>query len=542
MANTTPKLSPEAQVIEAMFFIQSKTGERVPFILNEDQRLYDQRRTNKDIIPKARQRGISSLGIAYQVVDCLGREGTRAVLISHEARATQRLLDRAAYYIRNLRGCSAELGRHSRNEFYFPKTESTLYIGTAGARAFGRGDTITHLHISEYAWWESDALKQVAGLFQAVPLNGTIRIESTGNGRNNDFYYIVENASQLGYTVHFIPWWNNEEYRLPPPADGWTPEGYENYFQDLKTRYNLDEEQLYWYWIKLLEFRTDLRYLQQEYPSCLEECFQSTGGAVFVDLSVTKSTYWSKREERIEGVRAPVLTYYHTEHPKKGYTYVVGADPSGGTGNDEAAIQVLCLNTLEQVLETGSNLIDPVVFGHHLAALSRRYNEAWLVCESNNHGIATLSVLKKEYPTHRLYKRNLPTKTGTVKYGFPTTKETKQELIGAIKQLLELGLTLYGERTLKEMLRFEEDPETGELSAPEDGLVIALGLAAIGYFKYLRFGTQPIHPYPRQHLEQEARRKDYGATNMMYYTFEDMMERLKPKHPTRILPNMLSNN
>jgi hypothetical protein len=38
-----------------------------------------------------------------------------------------------------------------------------FYIGTAGARKFGRGDTITDLHCSEVAFWEN-AKELTAGL------------------------------------------------------------------------------------------------------------------------------------------------------------------------------------------------------------------------------------------------------------------------------------------------------------------------------------------------------------------------------------------
>ena len=118
-------ISPEGQVIEAMFKIQNKDGMQVPYTLNPSQRAYDEQRTKRDIIAKARQKGFSSYGVALQVVKCLGIPGTRAVLMSHEAGATQRLLDKAQYYIKYLNGPQPELGRHSRNELYFPKTEST---------------------------------------------------------------------------------------------------------------------------------------------------------------------------------------------------------------------------------------------------------------------------------------------------------------------------------------------------------------------------------------------------------------------------------
>ena len=510
------ELTPEAQVIENMFHIQSKTGKKVPFLLNPSQTEYDKKRTIRDLIPKARQKGFSSLGIAYQSVDCLGKEGTRAVLISHEAKATQRLLDKARFYFQYIEGPQPELGRHSRNEFYFPKTESTFYIGTAGAKAFGRGDTITHLHISEYAWWESDGLKQIASLFQAVPKGGTIRIESTGNGKNNDFFYMCTNPELLGYQVNFRSWHEDPEYTMPLPEAGWNPEGFEHYFEDMKLRYQLDEDQLYWYYLKLLEFRLDLNMMQQEYPSCLEECFQATGGAIFPVAEHIKTTKWTWKLEN------QVRIEYHEDHPRQDRTYCIGADPSGGTGNDDAGMQIFCLETFEQVLEFGSNNIDPVDFGHTLASYGGKYNEAYIICEGNHHGIATHSILKKEYTPVKIYKRLIPHGRGKIKYGFMTTKNTKAELVGAIKECIELGLSLYGPRTVKQMQMFEEDPETGVMGGKEDDLVIALGLVCVGLLKYQRFAidlTPPPKPEPVE---------TYEGVNLMVYTFEDLFDK-KPK-------------
>ena len=533
MAKTTVKfkkvqeeeglLTPEAQVIEALFSIANKKGEKVPFRLNASQKAYDSQRTNKDIIAKARQKGFSSLGIAYQTVDCLGKEGTRAVLISHEAKATQRLLDKARYYLQYIKGPAPQLGRHSRNEFYFPKTESTFYIGTAGAKAFGRGDTITHLHISEYAWWESDALKQVAGLFQAVPKDGTIRIESTGNGRVNDFYYMCEHAEQLGYNLFFRAWWQDDEYQLTPKHK-WEPEGFENYFQDMKLDYNLTEEQLYWYWVKLLEFRLDLRMMQQEYPSKLDECFQATGGSVFPETTRVKSSYWKwsiKHNHRMD---------YLSNHPQEQRTYVLGADPSGGTGHDNAACQILCLETLEQVLEFASSQVDPVDFGHLLVELGLEYNTAFIICEANHHGIATHSILLKNYPLMKKYKRKLPMRSGKPIYGYITTQNTKPALVGAIYECEELGLALYSKELISEMKTFEETPE-GKLEGPKDDRVIALGLACVGYLKYqhLKFDIRPKVVIPKPDPNR----------NYMYYTFEEIFKDLDRKPQESILPRMI---
>lgn len=519
-------MSKEAQAIEALFHILDKEGHQVPFILNESQSAYDSVKTNRDLIPKARQKGFSSLGVAYQVIKCLGVPGTRAVLISHEAGATQRLLDRAQFYLKHINGPAPVLGRNSRNELYFPKTESTYYIGTAGARAFGRGDTITDLHISEYAWWENTGLRHVAGLMQAVPQSGSVRFESTGNGISNDFYYMVSNSEKLGYEVFFRSWHADAEYQRAVPERGWTPEGFENYFQNMKLKYQLTEEQLYWYWLKLLEFRLDLKMMQQEYPSELEECFQATGGAVFSGVTLTPSQEWDW--SLYEGHRIESLS----SHPKRDHTYVLGADPSGGTGNDEASAQILCLDTLEQVLEFGDKNIDPVDFGYFLTLLGKKYNEAFIICEANNHGIATHSILKKEYSRIKLYKEFL-SKAGKIKYGILTTENSKHALIGKIKECQEMGLTLYGKGTCDEMQAFHEDPSSGKMGAPSDNRVIALGMACVGVFKYLR---------TRKDLSPRAEKPKYIPGSGMSMTFEQIFGGLEDRRRKGlgIFPNMLN--
>jgi hypothetical protein len=541
------ELTLEAQAIERTFWILPKKGPRLRFKLNPSQKAYDLIRGPRDIITKARQKGFSSLGIAYQTIDCLGKEGTRAVLISHEAKSTQRLLDRARFYLNYMSidyevkdyetgevlgtqdvPLHVDLGRHSRQEFYFPQTESTFYIGTAGSRAFGRGDTVTHLHISEYAWWETDALKQVSGLFQSVPLDGTIRIESTGNGKYNDFYYMVVNAKELGYQVFFRGWWQDPEYQLQPTGD-WAPQGFEEYFQDIQSKYNLTPQQLYWYWRKLLEFRLNLTLMQQEYPSSIEECFQASGSSVFPEVEGYPNSNWKWKRESKYNYRVD----YDEAHPKEGMTYVLGADAAGGTGNDEAAIQILSLETFEQVYEFGSNRCDPVEFGRFTVDLANRYNQCYVVHESNNHGITVDSILRESYRTDRLYLRKLPTRRTRAEYGYYTGETTKKALAGVLLQAFDLGLILYGESTLDEIYEFEEDSH-GRMGGPQDGKVIGLALACVGYFKWVNLIRVVQAPKPKPVI-------DYENCSFLYDPYEWMMEAASAaKGRTKAFPDMLN--
>jgi hypothetical protein len=516
-------VTPQALAIEKLFYIQDKEGHKVPFTLNESQKAFDQVRLSrsKNIITKARQKGFSAFVLALFAIDCMGCEGTKAVVISHEGDATQRLLNRVHYYLKHMNGPKPILGRHSRNELYFPKTESTFYIGTAGSRAFGRGDTITHLHISEYAWWEGEALRHVAGLWQAVPKTGKIYIESTGNGRANDFYEMYQNYQALGFNLFFRSWWEDLEYSLPLP-DGWhlgmpwVEHRYIPLMQDLQRKIpNLKNEQLYWYYTKLLEFRGNINTMRQEYPSTTEECFQATGGSIFPEVHLTQSEGWK------QGFLMDLYCSYLEGHPKRDLHYVLGSDPSGGTGNDDAVVEVFCVETMEQVFEYVDNRTNPVRLGHIISEVGKRYNEAYCIVEANNHGISTLAVLKELYSHMSIFKRSMPTQK-EIKYGWQTSDITKPKMTGLFNELLEEGITIYSKR-LQQALEGFEEYQDGKMAGKEDHLVIASCLAGVGLRKQEMFRhTKPsIIINPREEWLRSANQKFQGST------FEEIMSKRK---------------
>lgn len=516
------ELTPQSKAIETLFHIQDKEGRKVPFKLNPSQRAFDQIRLKgrKNIITKARQKGFSAFVLALFAIDCLGKEGTRAVVISHEGEATQRLLARVHYYIRHMNGPKPVPGRTSRNELYFPKTESSFYIGTAGARAFGRGDTITHLHISEYAWWEGDATRHVAGLWQAVPKTGQIYVESTGNGRANDFFEMYRHHKRLGFNLFFRSWWEDNEYSLPAPEDWaiktpWVEPAFMKGMLELHEQVpQLTNDQLYWYYLKLMEFRGNWNMMRQEYPTRVEECFQATGGSIFPDVESHERQEWTM------GRKFQRFCNWLEGHPKQGWHYVLGADPSGGTGNDAAVIEVFCVETLEQVFEFGDNHTNPVQFAWLIHDIGKYYNEAYLVVEANNHGISTLAVLKESYPRTQIFKRSVTAKS--IKYGWQTTNITKPQIAGLTNEMLEEGLVIHSTTLRDAMLSFEEDVE-GKMEGKEDHYVIACMLACLGLRK------KEVIRTTRPDLIIVKPKTDLDKVDYTQSSFEDIMSRIRPQ-------------
>lgn len=518
-------MSKEREAIEALFFIQNKEGVKVPFKFTHAQAFLDTEDNPNSrariIVAKARQKGFTSSIAGKFGVRCMGKEGTHAAIVSHESNSTQRILDRIDYYLKTMEGPKPIFGRHSRMEMYFEKTASSLYIGTAGSKAFGRGDTITDLHCSEYAWWE-DPVKHSAGLFQAVPYTGRIYIESTGNGRNNDFYYIWEHADEMGYKRLFYPWYADQEYslELPKGKSSWKPDTprHNPYMLEIRNKFKLSDSQMQWYETKLRELREDLALMQQEYPCEAEECFQATGGAVFGDIELAFNPMW--QNANFEGYYVSKLI----DHPKKGFTYVIGGDPSGGTGHDDAAFNIFCAETLEQVFEFFNNRANPIVFGELLCKAGKAYNNAFIVPEANNHGAAVVPYLKENYPKSKIFKRSYGTKTAQPIYGWQNTQNTKHAIVGAVQEMLP-ELTLYGIQTVKEMKAFEEDVE-GRMRAKSDNLVIATCLTVLGLQKYSYLREQYLMPPPQKEIKK--------ITNYLTYTFEDVIARIDKRRKNNI--------
>lgn len=74
----------------------------------------------------------SSSILADMFIDCITMPHAQCAVVSHETRATQRLLDRVQFYYDTMPPPKPSLGAESRTEKTFPDLHSSIYIGTAG--------------------------------------------------------------------------------------------------------------------------------------------------------------------------------------------------------------------------------------------------------------------------------------------------------------------------------------------------------------------------------------------------------------------------
>ena len=190
--------------IEDYFYIVNKSGESVPFILNEIQNKYLAIGTQRDAILKARQQGFSSLILAIFTADFLIKNNSRSVIVADTSDNASELLDRVKFYIQSYeekKKIKVPLKYNSKYELFNTLCNSRYTIGTADNSDFWRSKTLTNLHLSEFAFYRN-AEKIMAGALQAVVPEGKVIIETTANGFN--YFKEFWTDSELGETG-FVP-------------------------------------------------------------------------------------------------------------------------------------------------------------------------------------------------------------------------------------------------------------------------------------------------------------------------------------------------
>jgi hypothetical protein len=278
--------------------IRSKSGVIYPFALNKAQiyihkTVEEQRaRTGKVrvIILKGRQQGCSTYTEGRFYWRVTHAFGMRAFILTHEEEATGNLFEMAKRYHENCPEIVRPTIKASNaKELIFDALDSGYKLGTAGNKSVGRSSTIQFLHASEAAFYKH-ASEHAKGIMQTVPNEpGTeIFIESTANGVGNWFHqqWQLAESGISDYIPIFVPWFWQDEYRIKPKEDFVLTEEEE----ELKELYYLDEEQLAWRRLKIIELSVNgidgVKSFKQEYPCNSTEAFILSGEDSYIKPEV----------------------------------------------------------------------------------------------------------------------------------------------------------------------------------------------------------------------------------------------------------------
>lgn len=453
-----------------MLRVRNKKRGLVHLVPNRAQGEFARTCTNRNIVLKARQMGITTYIAARFFVQTITRPGTMTVQVAHDQESAEEIFKIVHRFWENLpsamkRGALTR-SRANVRQMVFPRLDSEYRVATAADVNAGRGLTIHNLHCSEVARWLRDPAEALASLRAAVPADGDIVLESTPNGAGGVFYEEWQHANETGYTRHFFPWWYDDEYRGKVGTEKirlLNPEE-----EELIQRAGLSDEQIAWRRTNRAQLR---KLAAQEYAEDPVSCFLASGECVFELEAIDRALAAAAGSLTVrENGRLKVWL-----QPRGERQYIIGVDPAGGgTEGDYACAEVIDRQTAMQCAELHGHY-SPRELAMKLIELGRTYNDALLVIERNNHGYGVLANLRAAG-----YEKIF---CAGGQDGWLTSAVTKPAMIENLAAILAVKPELFqSERLLAECRTFirRTDGGSGSNSGSHDDCVMAMAIALAG--------------------------------------------------------------
>jgi hypothetical protein len=369
-------------------------------------------------ILKPRQIGSSTIIVAYLfALAYQSKEPITFAILSYKLSSSKHLLNIAKIMYNFLPSpLKKDLAVNNSTELAFTNGGRILAVASTqkgGLRSF----TASKIMISEYAFAEQpEELKATA---IAALNNGQLILESTANYYNDCFHKEITRCmlGEAHYQYLFFRWCDHQEYRIEEGQ-----ETISNTLTDeekaLMELYDIDLAQLAWRREKISKLGWE-KFIR-EYPISIEEAYRISGSTYFriddfKDLDVVT----------IDGGEWTTLS-----KPVEGHSYAIGVDTSGGVGRDYSVVFVVSKNTGNPVCIYRSNKTSPIALAEYVIALSEQYNNALILIEANNYGLATINEVAHQ--TGRLWK-------DTSGKDFLTTSKSKPLLFENLKKELQNG-------------------------------------------------------------------------------------------------------
>lgn len=420
-----------------------------------------------NIALKARQVGFSTVVAIFCLWITYFYEDRAVIMLSKAQREARKLLAHAKYALDFLPEWMTMMG---------PITDPTLDVirfsnhstieSMPSADNPARGSTAFLLVVDEIAFLPNsdDAW---AAIEPAFDVGGNVIVLSTARGEGNLFHKLwvasQTKAGDMGSQFHgiFFSW------RAGDRDDAWFAKKCEE----------LPEHQR-----------------AQEYPDNPEEAFLKSGRPVF-DLERLRAMEQRVISEVDEPERGRIdqkadgsfvfvadggeLAVW--EHPTEGGVYVLGADIAMGMEHgDYSCAHVIDARTKRVVAEWWGS-IHPDPFGDYvLYNLGRYYNYALAGPESNNHGLTTITALRKAGYRNVYRQRHLNSKSSkpNEQYGWNTNRASKPLIIDRLSDAIikdEIFIPSIG--TLAELRTFVREGDNKMHGSPHDDRVMSLAIA-----------------------------------------------------------------
>lgn len=442
-------------------YIQMTNGGRGKFNLFVFQKKLLHLLHTKDrlIILKSRQLGITTLSAAYALWLMIFRKDQSILALAPDQDKARSILDKIHFAYDELPSWLLTLaGAHSveKAKLRITLENGSKAVAASGASKSARGKTATFLILDEAAFIE-DAIELWGSAQQTLSTGGSAIMLSTPNGTGGLFYQLYTEAE-------------NGENEFVPVKLKWTvhPD------RDQAWRDRQDKE------------LGSKRMAAQE---CDAEFLAS--GDTYLDTELLDYVR-NNTEEPVEK-RGPTKSYWIWKYPHEVSNCLVVVDTARGDGADSSAIQVIDLETCEQVAELKEDLL-PKDLAKLGVQIAMEYNNALLAVENTGIGNTTCSYVEDTGYQNVFYSPKSDTldmhayldkymdqdREGMIA-GFTNSTKTRPKILSGLQQaLLDRSIRVKSKRTSGEMDNFVwKNGKPQAASGKHDDLIITL---AIGVF------------------------------------------------------------
>jgi hypothetical protein len=403
------------------FYIQHPVKGKMLYQPFEYQRklidTYHQNRFSISLMP--RQTGKTTSAAGYLLWFAMFRPDSTILIAAHKYTGAQEIMQRVRYAY-ELCPDWIRAGVTSYNKGSIDFENGSRIVSQTTTETTGRGMSITLLYCDEFAFVRPTIAKEFwTSISPTLSTGGKAIITSTPNSDEDQFAFIWKQANK-----------KIDEYGIER-ADGLGINGFRAYQASWNEHPDRDEE-----WKK------------EEIGRIGEERFRREHGCEFLiyDETLINSITLSELQGRDPIELQGQVRWF--QKPQRDKTYVIGLDPSLGTGGDYAAIQVFELPTMIQVAEWQHNKT-PVQRQITILREICEYiydtigttNDIYYSVENNTLGEAALVVIA-EFGEENIKGTFLsqPVKAGQARLhrkGFTTTNKTKLAVCAKLKNLIE---------------------------------------------------------------------------------------------------------
>lgn len=474
----------------------------------------------KFVIDKTRQSGLSTVFSLYALWRLLAKPAENIDVVSLSQLKAQEFVKKfkttlsiqPPFFVKE---CIENNKQKLR--FRHPNGEISTITSESMSENAGRSDSLSLLILDELAFYKSDRMVQ-AIIASAIPTltrtNGRQIIISTPNGTTGagSYYYnqVQEAKMNLDPTTKYVQvkWWEiNDMDEVKGPRRGYnkqlTQAISEDYYhnQDVRNKWNDFFE-------PIARDPSNNPFLKFQFNSLGEFKYRQEilGEFIISGDRVLTPDNMAKIKARL---KAPIMkdylclngspvkeirNFWIWKHPTPEGKYIVSCDPSSGTSQDRACIQVLDIENMEQCAEF-YGFAATTQLPNMIKDIARIYNDAYVVIEANSIGDGVFNALYYNQidPYGNVFKQE-KTSNGIRRFtGWITDVKTRKLMTTEIYDWLSNAemfskLHLYSERVYLELETWIVDSKGKYIHATSchDDAILSFSLALYNRDKAVR--------------------------------------------------------